>query len=164
MFSNQNFSSCEPLPSSNRSNTSTSAQHANTSSSASDEFFPRQLIAVSDDSPLTSNCTNSLDNNGSTTNDQSMELLRPTMLISQRYWVSYVQYYTEFNNMINAKIACIDTISWSSCSQWKITLHKCKWKNLYRYKIWNIMILYEISMNKNCALDITDEGRIKINI
>lgn len=85
MFSNQNFSSCEPLPSSNRSNTSTSAQHANTSSSASDEFFPRQLIAVSDDSPLTSNCTNSLDNNGSTTNDQSMELLRPTMLISQRY-------------------------------------------------------------------------------
>ena len=85
MFSNQNFSSCEPLPSSNRSNTSTSAQHANTSSSVSDEYFPRQLIAVSDDSTLTSNCINSLDNNGSSTNDQSMELLRPAMLISQRY-------------------------------------------------------------------------------
>ena len=85
MFPNQNFSSCEPLPSSNRSNTSTSAQHANTSSSASDEFFPRQLIAVSDDSALTSNSTHSLDNNGLSTNDQSMELLRPTMLTSHRY-------------------------------------------------------------------------------
>ena len=85
MFSNPNYSSCEPSASSNRQNTSTSAQHANTSSSVSDEYFPRQLIAVSDDSTLTSNCTHSLDNNGSSTNDQSMELLRPTMLTSQRY-------------------------------------------------------------------------------
>ena len=83
--SNPNQSLREPLSMSNSQNASTIAQHANLSSSASNEFFPRQLIAVSDDPPPATNYIHSLDNDGSSTSDQAMELLRPTSLSSQRY-------------------------------------------------------------------------------
>ena len=85
MNSNTNSTIREPLAPCNRQNTSMSAQHANTSFSASDEFFPRQLIAVSDDPPSTTSHTYSLDNDESSTYDQAMELLRPTTLSTQRY-------------------------------------------------------------------------------
>jgi len=83
--SNPNQSLHEPLSMSNSQNASTIAQHANLSSSASNEFFPRQLIAVSDDPPPATNYIHSLVNDGSSTSDQAMELLRPTSLSSQRY-------------------------------------------------------------------------------
>lgn len=83
--SNPNQSLREPLSMSNSQNASTIAQHANLSSSASNEFFPRQLIAVSDDPPPATNYIHSLVNDGSSTSDQAMELLRPTSLSSQRY-------------------------------------------------------------------------------
>ena len=85
MISNTNSSLRNPLAPCNRQSTSLLPQHANTSSSASDDFFPRQLIAVSDDPPSTTNQRYSLDNDGSSTNDQAMELLGPTTLSSQRY-------------------------------------------------------------------------------
>jgi len=85
MISNTNSSLRDPLVPCNRQSNSILPQHAITSSSASDDFFPRQLIAVSDDPPSTTNHRYSLDNDGSSTNDQAMELLRPTTLSSQRY-------------------------------------------------------------------------------
>ena len=85
LISNPNQCLREPLSTNNSQNTSSIAQHANLSSSASNDFFPRQLIAVSDEPPPATNYIHSLDNDGSSTSDQAMELLRPTTLSSQRY-------------------------------------------------------------------------------
>lgn len=77
-------SSREPLPSSTMNNsTLSSLQHQG--SASSHDFFPRQLIAVSDNA--SSNYAQSLDNDGISqgTNDQTMELLRPMSLSSTRY-------------------------------------------------------------------------------
>jgi len=84
-ISNLNHSSSrEPLPPSTLSNpASTSLQ--NPTSASTDDFFPRQLIAVSDNA--SSNYTQGLDNDGISqgTNEQTMELLRPMSFSAQRY-------------------------------------------------------------------------------
>lgn len=74
-------SSREPLPSSTTSNPALQ----NPISASPDDFFPRQLIAVSDNA--SSNYTQCLDNDGISqgTNEQTMELLRPMSFSSQRY-------------------------------------------------------------------------------
>jgi hypothetical protein len=80
--SNLNHSSSrEPLPSSTTSNPSLE----NPISASPDDFFPRQLIAVSDNA--SSNYTQCLDNDGISqgTSEQTMELLRPMSFSSQRY-------------------------------------------------------------------------------
>lgn len=82
----QNHSSREHLSSTVNNYTSsatTSLQRPNCSSS--DDFLPRQLIAVSDNAP--SNYINSLDSSSGTqvSDDQAMELLQPMLLSSQRY-------------------------------------------------------------------------------
>ena len=83
--SNLNHSSSrDPLASSNVNNpTLSSMQHS--ISASSDDFFPRQLIAVSDNA--SSNYTQSLDNDGLVhgANEQTMGLLRPINSSSQRY-------------------------------------------------------------------------------
>ena len=65
-----------------------SSRETLTASASADDFFPRQLIAVSDNA-ASSNYVQSLDNNDGisqgTTNEQTMELLRPMCISSQRY-------------------------------------------------------------------------------
>ena len=83
--SNLNHSSSrDPLaPSTVNNPTLSSLQHS--ISASSDDFFPRQLIAVSDNA--SSNYTQSLDNDGLVhgANEQTMGLLRPINSSSQRY-------------------------------------------------------------------------------